>query len=44
LFMKVERNPKDHFIIISSRVMKQVKWSGKPSEHTINQSGKRTHD
>jgi hypothetical protein len=25
LFMKVERNPKDHFIIISSRVMKQVK-------------------
>ncbi len=40
LFMKVQGNLKDHFIETSSQITKQIKSSGKPSEHTISQSGK----
>lgn len=39
LFMKVKGNPKDHFIETSSQIVKQIKSSGKPSEHTISQGG-----
>jgi hypothetical protein len=38
--MKVQGNLKDHFIETSSQITKQIKSSGKPSEHTISQSGK----
>ncbi len=41
--MKVQGNPKDHFIETSSQIAKRIKSSGKPSEHTISQSGKVNH-
>jgi hypothetical protein len=40
LFIKVQGNLKDQFIETSSQIVKQIKSSGKPSEHTISQSGK----
>ncbi len=40
LFMKLQGNPKDYFIETSSQIAKQIKSSGKPSEHTISQSDK----
>jgi hypothetical protein len=38
--MKIQGNPKDHFIETSSQIVKQIESSGKPSEHIISQSGK----
>ncbi len=40
LFMKIQGNPKNHFIKTSNQVMKQVKSSGKLNEHIISQGGK----
>ncbi len=41
LFVKLQGNPKNHFIKISSQVMRQVKSSGKLNEHIIGQGGKK---
>jgi hypothetical protein len=38
--MKIQGNPKNHFIKTSNQVMKQVKSSGKLNEHIISQGGK----